>query len=230
MSAAFQPTRWTLLQRAAGEDHATRERAWAELYPNYRAPLIAFARMQGFDEGGAEDAVQGFFAKVARLDWLREADPALGKLRTFFLSRFKTHLSDLRKHDRACKRGGGTTVMELDATTDEVEDLRAGDTAVAFDHHWARGLVDRALAVLKGECEGSARMPVFEVLRGQLEGANEEILRAQAESLGMAEGALRVALHRLRDRFREILRAEVRETLPPDGDVKEEIRYLIEIL
>lgn len=230
MSAAFQPTRWTLLQRAAGEDHAARERAWAELYPYYRAPLIAFARIQGFDESAAEDAVQGFFAKVARLDWLRDADPALGKLRTFFLSRFKTHLSDLRKHDRAHKRGGGAAVTELDATTDEVEDARTEDVATAFDRHWAHGLVDRALAVLKAECEGSARMPVFEILSGQLEGADEESLRERAPVLQMAEGALRVALHRLRDRFREILRAEVRETLPPDDDVKAEIRYLIQIL
>lgn len=230
MSAAFQPTRWTLLQRAAGGNDAARERAWEELYPAYRAPLIAFARGRGFDEGAAEDAVQGFFAKVARLDWLREADPALGKLRTFFLSRLQTHLGDLRKHDRAAKRGGGADSVEMDATETEVEDLHTADVAAAFDRHWARGLVDRALAVLRKESGGTARMAVFEVLQGQLAGEAEESLRERAPMLGMAEGALRVALHRLRDRFREILRAEVRETLPPEADVKEEIRYLIQIL
>ncbi len=230
MFSAFQPTRWTLLQRAAGGDDTVRERAWAELYPAYRAPLIAFARGRGFDADAAEDAVQGFFAKVARLDWLREADPARGKLRTFFLSRLQTHLNDLRKHDRAAKRGGGAGSVDLDATETELEDLHAADVAAAFDRHWARGLVDRALAVLQKECEGTTRMVVFEVLHGQLAGEADESLRERAPALGMAEGALRVALHRLRDRFREILRAEVRETLPPDADVKEEIRYLIEIL
>lgn len=230
MSDAFQPTRWTLLQKAAGADQATRERAWEELYAGYRAPLVAFARMRGFDEGEAEDAVQGFFAKVVRRDWLREADPDLGKLRTFFLSRLQTHLGDLRKHDRAAKRGGGAGTMELDAAAAEVEDRHTADVAAAFDRHWARGLVDRALAALRAECEGTTRIPVFEVLQSQLAGAEEDSLRERAPAMGMAEGALRVALHRLRDRFREILRAEVRETLPPDADVKEEIRYLIQIL
>ncbi len=132
MSAALQPTRWTLLQKAAGADQATRERAWEELHASYRAPLIAFARMRGFDEGEAEDAVQGFFAKVVRMDWLREADPDLGKLRTFFLSRLQTHLGDLRKHDRAAKRGGGAGTMELDATAAEVVDPHKADVS-AFD-------------------------------------------------------------------------------------------------
>ncbi|HCN27416.1 MAG TPA: hypothetical protein DIT64_01220 [Verrucomicrobiales bacterium] len=228
MSAAFQPTRWTLLQRAAGDDPVARERAWAELYPNYRAPLIAFARMQGFDEGGAEDTVQGFFAKVVRLDWLREADPSQGKLRTFFLSRFKTHLNDLRKHERAAKRGGGEVCLDLDDHANEVAQDAATDAA--FDREWAQTLVHRALEVLRVECVGAARERIYQIVAAQMAGKEEETLRSQADALGMAEGALRVALHRMRDRFREILRAEVRETLPPDGDMKAEIRYLIQIL
>ncbi|MEM7014394.1 MAG: sigma-70 family RNA polymerase sigma factor [Verrucomicrobiota bacterium] len=229
--AEFQPTRWSLLQRAADADPQLQERAWDELHQLYRDPLFWFIRRAGNSPEQAEDILQNFFVKLAHRKWLDEVDPKLGKMRTFLLSRLKTHINDARKHDRAQKRGGQVEMVSIDDEDfGEVLADSSEDLSKAFDRRWARVILDRALARLEKESIDSGKADHFRLLRSQLTDDAPEKLRDAAGELGITEGALRVALHRIRSRFRELMRQEVADTLLPEDDVSAEISYLANVL
>ncbi|MEM9284081.1 MAG: hypothetical protein AAGA96_19860 [Verrucomicrobiota bacterium] len=226
MSRSFQATRWSLIQQAAGTDLRQREAAWQEFDRLYREPLLGFIRRTGWGEDEAEDLLQGFLGKLAERDWLKRADPERGKMRTFLLSKLKGHLSDARKYRKAEKRGGEAEIVEFDETYEGGN----SESDLAFDREWAQAILHRALEALQAECEAKGKGEVFLLLRSQLTGDSSDRLREAAVKLGEREGALRMQLHRLRGRFRESLRSEVRETLLADEDVDEEMRYLARIL
>ncbi|MFT5467536.1 MAG: DNA-directed RNA polymerase specialized sigma24 family protein, partial [Verrucomicrobiales bacterium] len=227
--STFQPTRWSLIQQAAAPpDTLSRDRAWSEFDALYRSPLIGFARRKGWGEGEAEDHIQTFLAKLADRDWLAEAAPDRGKMRTFLLARLHKHLGDARKFANAQKRGGGAEPVELD------QQLLADDSAEPdveeFDREWARAILRRVLDRLRAEAKASGKTEFYELLRSQLTGEGDGGVRETAIALGKSEGAVRVALHRFRDRFRELMRAEVEQTLLPGEDVVEEMGYLARVL
>lgn len=228
MPEAFQSTRWSIIQQAAGTnvDVAEREKAWREFDRLYRGPLSNFIVRAGWSSSEAEDLLQGFLAKLSEKEWLKQADKSRGKMRTFLLSKLKGHLSDARKYQNAQKRGGDAVVVSID---DSAEIGESGSD-LEFDREWAQSILDRALATLQAEAEEKGQGDVFLRLRSQLTGDVPEKLRDAAIKLGESEGTLRMQLSRLRERFRTVLREEVAETLLPGEDVSAEMRYLAQIL
>jgi len=238
MPSKFQPTRWSLIQNATDPDVRSRNRAWTEFDHLYRTPLLRFISRSGWPNDRAEDLLQTFLAIVAERDWLAEADRERGKMRTFLLTRLKRHLNDVRKHDRAEKRGGKVETLSLEEETERSGREPTGpggaegdaESMSEFDREWARSILDHTLAGLQARAESKGQEHVFRILQGQITGNSEEKLRDAAKTLGESEGAVRMKLQRLREEFRKRLRAEVAETLLPGEDVSEELRYLARVL
>ncbi|MFK7851499.1 MAG: RNA polymerase sigma factor [Akkermansiaceae bacterium] len=229
MPSNFQPTRWSMIQNTGASESGVRNRAWAEFDHLYRTPLIGFIRRCGWPTDRAEDLLQSFLSIVAERNWLSEADPERGKMRTFLLTRLKRHLNDVLKHDRAQKRGGGVENVALD----DVSAVLAGPESEAeceFDREWARAILDYTLLKLQQQAEAKNRGQIFRLLKGQITGNSEEKLGESAQALGLSQGAVRMQLQRLREDFRTTLRTEVAETLLPGENVSDEMRYLARVL
>lgn len=212
MGSAFVATRWSQVARAAG-DGAEARAALAWLCEAYWEPLLRFAERRGLPHHDAQDAVQSFFARLIERGVAGEADPAKGRFRTFLLAVFSCQLAHARERAQARKRGGGRADVPLDVIGDAGPAMAGADPD--FDRDWARAVLARALARLEAETAGDARRAaVLAALKPFLAGDGEAAAYAAAGApLGMSEGAVKVAVHRLRQRFREALRAEVAETV-----------------
>lgn len=219
--------------RSQGEGEPAR-RALEDLCRAYWFPLYAWSRRFGAAPEEAEDHVQEFFVQVLEKQLFAAADPALGKMRTFLLTAFRRHmLAEQRKATRQ-KRGGGQ-VISFDAMEAEAwyeHEKVEGETAdQMFDRQWALTVLDHALARLEAHAVAKGRVEEFRIMRPYLTGDAADGGNAKAAAgLGLSEGAFKVAVHRLRARFREALRSEVRETQPDGASVEEEMGYLLEVL
>ncbi|MDF1814292.1 MAG: hypothetical protein P1V20_18955 [Verrucomicrobiales bacterium] len=229
MPSKFQPTRWSLIHDAAATDAIRRNRAWEEFDYLYREPLLRFICRSGWTRDRAEELLQSFLAKLADRDWLRDADPEIGKMRSFLLNRLKGHLGDARKHDHAQKRGGGKPDLSLEENEFHLAAEKA-DLEALFDREWAQSILDHTIATLQSEAEAKGRGEVFVLLKNQITGESEESIKRAAVRLGQTEGAVRMQLQRLREKFRDRLRSEVGETMLPGSDISAEMRYLAEVL
>ncbi|MBL9171992.1 MAG: sigma-70 family RNA polymerase sigma factor [Verrucomicrobiales bacterium] len=222
----FAPTRWSLVLRAKGNSPEARA-ALSELCGAYCDPVLRSLRSRGLDEEHARDLCQEFFAHVLRGSHLEGADPRRGRFRSYLLGALRHFLSDLRERDARLKRGGGIATESLERVPEpatESDDAR-------FDRDWALALMARSLAQLAEEYGRDGRAEWFAQLKPCLEGSGPAERQSEiAARLGLSEGALKVAIHRLRRRFRETLLHEIRQTLPEDGDATEELTYLIEVL
>lgn len=233
--ANFAATRWTLIARARGHDPAARE-ALSELCAAYYAPVSAFLRSEGRTEDQARELTHGFFAGVLADGSLGGADPERGRFRSYLLGAVKHFLADLRDRDRAEKRGGGAVPVSLEETASglEVPDGvgEAADSERAFDRQWALTVIARALTVVETELRDAGKGEQFMILKPWITaGESPELSRAAAaEALGTSESAVKVAIHRLRQRFRETVKSEIARTVPAESDVDDELRYLIEVL
>jgi len=231
-AARFATTRWSLVV-SAGSDSSPEGRAALEsLCGSYWYPLYAFARRGGEDAHGAQDLVQGFFAELLEKDWLRQADRSRGRFRTFLLAAFRHHASHEREKARALKRGGGKPPLPLDFEAGEGRYLRepADDRTPErlFERRWALTLLESTLARLEEEHGKAGRGHLFEALRGTLVAGGPEAPWAEVGArLGMSEGAVKVAAHRLRRRYREVLRQAISETVADPSEVDDEIRHLM---
>jgi RNA polymerase sigma factor (sigma-70 family) len=231
----FAPTRWTLVLRARGESSEARG-ALSELCEAYYQPVFNFLRREGRDEDAARELAQEFFARLLARGGIGGADPQQGRFRSYLLGAVKHFLSDLRDHERRQKRGGGASAESLDAQTGTSVALQVPDAAAAFDdalfdRAWALALMDRALFLLASEFTSDNKAEQFTVLKPWLAGDAETFTQARAAAqLGMSESAVKVAIHRLRKRFREIIRAEISQTVDSPAEVDEELRYLVEVL
>ncbi len=235
-SNAFAPTRWTLVLRARGETPQARL-ALSELCEAYYQPVFRFLRREGRDEDTARELAHEFFARTLAGDGLATADPERGRFRAYLLGAVKHFLADQRKHSQRAKRGGGVTLESLDApATDDLppREIAAPVTAsldTGFDREWALTLMARALTALEAEFQAADKAAHFTVLKPWLVGEIETLSQSDAaRELGLNEGAVKVAIHRLRKRFRELLHAEVAQTVSEDADVATELRYLVEVL
>lgn len=231
----FESTRWTLLQKACESSGSpTQELALDELCQAYWKPLYWFVRRGGHSDEDAADMVQGFFAVLLERGDMAKADRRKGRLRTFLLALLKGYLSDQRKHANALKRGGGVPHIEIEATSGEdwisQTHIDAPTPEAGFDHAWAKLLLERALGQLREEARSKNREAILDRLCPHLLGESDAPLTAAAKDLNMSEGNTRVALHRLRTRFRERLREEVAQTLPEGQAVEPELRYLAQVL
>jgi RNA polymerase sigma-70 factor (ECF subfamily) len=232
----FATTRWTLVAAAGGDTSEETSAALATLCETYWYPLYAFARRRGNDAHAAQDLTQGFFATVLEKDYLRDADRERGRFRSFLLAAFSNYASKQRDHAAAQKRGGGKTPLSLDFEHGESRYcLEPADELTPeriFERRWALTLLDRVVTRVRDELAASGKEQVFDALKGTLTGAPVGSYREIGVSLGMSEGAVKVAAHRLRKRYRACLRAEIADTVAdaasnPDA-IDDEIRHLIE--
>lgn len=233
---SFQTTRWTVVLAAAdgGSSAPAEARAALEaLCRGYWFPLYAFARRRGHAPDAAQDLVQGFFARLLEKDIVGDADPARGRFRAYLLGAFRHFLADQRDHESALKRGGGHLTLSRDA--DDAERRYALDAAHdltperLFDRHWAVTLLEHVLADLRAQMTREGKADLFERLKGYLTADVSDGNQAEAAAdLGMSPGALRVALHRLRGRYRDRLLAHIADTVAAPGDVDDEVRQLFQ--
>jgi RNA polymerase sigma-70 factor (ECF subfamily) len=230
--ARFATTRWSLVV-AAGEGLTPEGRSALEsLCRDCWFPLYAFARRGGAGPEEAQDLVQGFFAELLEKEFLRQADPARGRFRTFLLAAFRHHASKAREKERAQKRGGGARRFSLDVLDGErryLAEPRDDHTPERlFERRWALAMLDRVLADLRAAYEGGDRRAVFEVLRPSLlAGEPGPAIDAAAATLSMSPSAVKMALHRLRRRYRDLLRARISETVADSSEVDDELRHLL---
>ncbi len=235
--AGFVPTRWTLVLRARGESKAA-QAALSELCESYYAPVLAFIRHSGRDEESARDLTQEFFAGLLARHGLDTVEPGRGRFRSFLLGAVKHFLAD--QHDRAsaAKRGGGQTVLSIEAgaaanTTTELQipDPSGPAPDTVFDRQWALTLVEHGLNLLAGEFSAADKTEQYETLKPWLLGEVDSLSQADAaRRLDMTEGAVKVAIHRLRKRFRELVKVEIAQTVGDAAQVQDELRYLLEVL
>jgi RNA polymerase sigma-70 factor (ECF subfamily) len=205
--------------------------ALATLCQAYWYPLYAFVRRQGHGPEDAQDLTQEFFARLLEKDYLRVADAERGRFRSFLLAAFKHFLSKERDRARALKRGGGRPVLRLDFQAGEERYHRepAHDQTAekVYERRWALTLLDQVLAAVEADYVRSGKPQLFERLKGFLTSDREaDSCAAAAQELGMTEGAVKVAVHRLRRRYRLLLRAEIGQTVAGPDEVDEELRHL----
>jgi RNA polymerase sigma factor (sigma-70 family) len=231
----FATTHWSLVV-AASSDEASQtlaRKALEELCRAYWYPLYAFVRYRGYSLDDAQDLTQSFFARIIETGGFASADPERGRFRSYLLGVMKHFLANQWHRARAQKRGGGVTFIELDALDPKaryaLEPAQWTDPDAGFDREWAQESIARAMEKLRAESETSGKGEQFEALKGSLIG--EEPARSEtAARLGMTVGAVKVAVHRLRQRYRELLRAEIAETVSDPSDINDEMRYLLAAL
>ena len=228
--ARFTSTRWSLVAAAADSERA--REALGALAQAYWYPLYAYARRLGVDANEAEDVVQGFFARLLATGDLAKFVRGEARFRSFLRAALRNFVANHRAAERAAKRGGDRLVLAADCGDAErrfISEAEGRDHQPEreFEHAWARELVARALASLEAEYRGTGRSQLFETLRGELEGRVDP---GAAERAALAPGAWRVAVHRIRRRFREALLQEVTETVRDRGDAEAELQELLLVL
>lgn len=236
-TGAFVPTRWSLVLRSQGSSPESRL-ALSDLCASYYEPVRRFLQREGRGEDEARELAQEFFAGVLARGGLGVADPGKGLFRTYLLGAVKHFLLDQRKHAARAKRGGGAVPESLDAVgedgeepTLQVADIAEGMGDAWFDRDWALTLMARSLDRLSAEFAAEGKAGLYEALEPWLVGdAGGRTQLDVGKRLGMSESAVKVAVHRLRKRFREILKAEISQTLPEGGDPDAELGYLAEVL
>jgi RNA polymerase sigma factor (sigma-70 family) len=236
-TSPFAPTRWTLVVRARGDSPEARA-ALSELCDAYYQPVFRFLRREGRDEDTARELTQEFFARVLKRGDIGAADPGRGRFRSYVLGAVKHFLADQRDRDRRQKRGGGQTPESMDATGGndtspalQVADPAATATEAFFDRQWALAVMDRAFNVVSSDFTREGKKDQFDALKPWLVGDTERLSQAEvALQLGWSETAVKVAVHRLRKRFRDAVRTEIVQTLADGADIDDELRYLVLVL
>lgn len=234
--AAFVTTHWTRVLQAQGNSTDAKA-ALSDLCANYYAPVFAFVRRWTHDEEAARDLTQEFFARLLARNSIDQADPRRGRFRSYLLGAAKHFLCDAKQHDQRLKRGGGQMLESLDAkptdtsTSIQLPDPNSPSPDHEFDRKWALTLLDRALGSLEHEHKLTGHDKHFETLKPWLTGDTENLSQADAaRALSMNEAAVKVAIHRLRRRFRELIKSEIRETLNDPEQVGNELQHLINAL
>ncbi len=228
----FVTTRWTVVLTASDGSSPQAEHALEEICRIYWFPLYAYIRRRGHSPEDAEDLAQEFFRQLLEHNWIADADRKKGKLRAFLITALKRFMAKEWRRASAQKRGGGQRPLPLDSSIAEGRYastvVTPGDDAEAlFDRQWALTLLDLTIKHLENEYTDAGKADLFTQLKSGLVMSHESLdYPTLAEQLDMTEGAVRVAVHRMRKRFRELYRTEVAQTLPPNADLDEELRLL----
>jgi RNA polymerase sigma factor (sigma-70 family) len=230
----FTTTHWSIVLHAGDSSSEQAERALEQLCATYWYPLYAYVRRQGRTADEAQDLTQEFFARLLQKKSLRLADPERGRFRTFLLSSLRNFLTSEWEKARAQKRGGGHIVLSLDEQDAEgrylAEPVDGMTPERIFEKRWAATLLKRAMAKLRETYSAENKRDLFEALSPFLADEIESGYAGLSGKLGMSEGALRTAMHRMREAFRETLRDEVAMTVESPGEVEMEIRHLMAAL
>ena len=234
-NAAFATTRWSLVLAAGERDNSSSPQALAELCQSYWYPLYAYVRRRIGDVHEAQDFTQAFFQQLLEKQTIAAADPNRGRFRSFLLTACKRFLINEWHKDRAEKRGGFRKLLSLDFDLGESKySLEAVDTETPerlYEQQWAITMLARVLEKLRTEFEAKQKPHHFEQLKQFLSGSKKtEAYAAAALELGISEGAVKVAAHRLRTRYRELLRFEIAQTVENPDEVDDEIKNLFTIL
>ncbi len=231
----FATTHWSVVLQAGQTDSPDAPEALEALCRTYWYPLYVYVRRQGQSPHDAQDLTQEFFARLLEKKHLRLADPERGKFRAFLLKSLKHFLVNEWEKARAQKRGGGQGFIHLDAEIAEsryaAEPVQPLTLDQLYEKRWAVTLIEAVLGRLRESYAADCRLPVFEALKPFIWGDQAAPSYAKvAQQLGLTEGAIKVAVHRLRGRYRELLRAEIGETVATPGEVDEELQHLIAVL
>lgn len=234
-SHRFRTTQWGLVAAASCQGTPECQRALATLCQQYWFPLYAFVRRQGYPVQEAEDLTQTFFATILETKALSAADPQHGKFRSFLLAAMRKFLVNEWVRAKAQKRGGGCEIVSLDAEDGEMRlaaDSRTGQSPESyFDRQWAITVLNLALESLKAEYEKSGKEKVFARLQPLLAGNESESDQQQiGHELNMSHSAVRVAIHRMRERYARLLRKQIAQTLDSDDGIEAELCYLFKAL
>ncbi len=229
--AAFVTTLWSVVLSARDLRSPESREALEELCTGYWFPIYAFLRRHGYSPADSEDLTQGFFASLLRHESLASVDPNRGRFRSFLLASLRNFIAD--QHDRAqtLKRGGGKTFISLDAETAEayyarqVTDGESPDRC--FERQWAWSVLRHAQDCLREECVRAGKGRLYDDLGPQITAEKPETYGEIAARQGLTENAVRVAAFRLRQRYRELVREEIRHTVARPEEVDEEIRHLL---
>ena len=225
--APFQPTRWTLVLRSRGTDDVAKA-ALSELCETCYDPVVAFLTRQLGQPDAAREAAHEFFAALLGGSLTLAADPTRGRFRSYLLGAVKHFLANRHASSSSRKRGGEVDHGTLDEAMAVAHETDAAEAH--FDRDWAFALISRALAALEAEMSTAGKATHFTALQPWLIGGGEVPQSNVAQALGLSENALRVALHRLRQRFRDHVRREVAQTVDSPADVSAELRHLIDVV
>jgi RNA polymerase sigma factor (sigma-70 family) len=231
----FLSTRWSVVLAAGRAETTQARQALAALCQTYWYPLYAYVRRQGHDAHDAQDLTQEFFLRLLEHHWLAEVSREKGRFRSFLMAAMNHFLANEWDRVRAKKRGGDRQFLPLDAESAEtryrLEPADATTPEVIFERRWALTLLDQVMARLQAEFAAEGQAAVFEQLKFALTGDRSAAPYAElAARLHQSEGAVKVAVHRLRQRYRDLLRAEIAQTVDGPPEVEAELRHLIRVL
>ncbi len=229
--AWFVTTHWSVVLSAQDKDSARSSEALEALCRAYWYPLYAYARRVGQSPADAEDLTQGFFARLLEKDYLRAASREKGRFRTFMLTALKRYMANEWDRQHAEKRGGFVprVVIDLEAAESRLgfEPADPISADVLFDRQWALALLERTMARLRQEYSASGRAALFELLQNCLTKEDSALpYAAIAKRPNLTEAAVKMAVHRLRHRYQELLREEIAQTVSAPDEVEAEIRHL----
>ena len=232
--AAFTTTHWSVVLEAQGPTPAA-QAALEKLCRTYWRPIYGFVRRQGSSPEEAEDLTQGFFALLLERRDLDAVRKEKGRLRSYLLTSLKNFLTNERNRALAIKRGEGQRLIPLDEFNErERAGFEPADTSTAeqiYERRWALALLDQVLIRLGDEYRAAGNVILFERLKALLTDESDRPSQAQiADELGMTENAVKQAFHRLRERYRQLLREEIAHTVMAPGDIEDELRHLIAVL
>jgi len=232
-ASQFRTTLWTTVLTAGKQSSADSEAALARLCQIYWRPVYAYIRKRTPSPEQAQDLTQGFFARFLEKNYVARAERNRGRFRSFLMTSVENFLCD--EYDRATslKRGGGEAPLSLDARLSEEENEPAASLTpeLAFEKRWARTLLDQVMSQLTKEYSDSNRRALFEDLQAHLWGEAEAIPYEElSKRLGMTSVHLRVTAHRMRQRYREILREEIAQTVSSPDEIDSEISYLMRVV
>jgi RNA polymerase sigma factor (sigma-70 family) len=234
-AAVFATTHWSVVLQAGQEDSPKTSEALAQLCRTYWYPLYAYVRRKGYTSHDAQDLTQEFFARLLARNYLGGADRRKGKFRSFLLGAFEHFLAREWRRTQAQKRGGGQAAFSLDEVDAEnryvLEPAHELTPEKMFDRRWATTVLEEAISELRREYEARNQGELFTGLGALLSGDGASASYADmATSLGMNEGALKVAVHRMRRRYGELIRRQIAQTVTTPADIDEELRYLLDVL
>lgn len=231
--ASFLTTRWTQVHQARADSDEGRQ-ALADLCAAYYEPVLAFLRAHLRDPDAASDTAHAFFAQLLAGRGIAQAEPAHGRFRSYLLGAVKHFLSHQREGAQTLKRGGGTPPLSLDADSTSarsIPDARQISPDAAFDRQWALSMIAQAMQALRAECTAAGKTAHFEALKPWLMGdAAHGDQAAFADSCGLTPSALKMAIQRLRQQFRQCIHTQIASTLDDPSMVQEEMRVLMDAL
>jgi RNA polymerase sigma-70 factor (ECF subfamily) len=234
-ASEFLTTHWSVVLAAGKVESPKAAAALEDLCRAYWKPLYAYVRRQGHDAHEAQDLTQDFFARLLEKHYLELADPARGRFRTFLLTSLKRFLINDWKRASRQKRGGGQEPFSLDSQSAEAdyvfEPAEGLSPEQIYEKRWATTLLERVLGKLQADYEAAGMAALFNELKvyvwGEKSGLSYADIGAQ---LGLTEGAIKVAAHRMRQRFRQLLRDEIGNTVADPSEVDAELQYLFEVV